>query len=74
MSVARAGLAPLIVFVALGGLHVTSLPEEAAWHADTVFLGPGEQTFPAFLADFVAEARAPDMRLLRGAVLIVCPR
>ncbi|MBL8931065.1 MAG: B12-binding domain-containing radical SAM protein [Kineosporiaceae bacterium] len=37
--------------VALGGLHVTSLPEEAAGHADHVFLGPGEQTFPAFLAD-----------------------
>jgi radical SAM superfamily enzyme YgiQ (UPF0313 family) len=40
------------VFVALGGLHVTSLPEEAAAHADTIFLGPGEQTFPQFLADF----------------------
>ena len=37
--------------VALGGLHVTSLPDEAAAHADTVFIGPGEQTFPAFLAD-----------------------
>ena len=30
--------------VALGGLHVTSLPEEAALHADTIFLGPGEDT------------------------------
>jgi radical SAM superfamily enzyme YgiQ (UPF0313 family) len=39
-------------FVALGGLHVTSLPEEAAAHADAIFLGPGEQTFPAFLEDF----------------------
>jgi radical SAM superfamily enzyme YgiQ (UPF0313 family) len=39
-------------FVALGGLHVTSLPEEAAPHADAIFLGPGEQTFPQFLADF----------------------
>ncbi len=38
--------------VALGGLHVTSCPDEAAAHADTVFLGPGEQTFPAFLSDF----------------------
>ena len=42
------------VFVALGGLHVTALPEEAAAHADTIFLGPGEQTFPEFLADFRA--------------------
>ena len=38
--------------VALGGLHVTSLPEEAAPHADTIFLGPGEDTWPQFLADF----------------------
>ena len=30
--------------VALGGLHVTSLPDEAARHADTIFLGPGEDT------------------------------
>ncbi|HEX7285821.1 MAG TPA: radical SAM protein [Candidatus Angelobacter sp.] len=42
------------VFVALGGLHVTSLPEEAAAHADVIFLGPGEQTFPQFLEDFRA--------------------
>ncbi len=41
-------------FVALGGLHVTSLPEEAAAHADAIFLGPGEQTFPQFLEDFRA--------------------
>src|SRR3989440_5947399 len=40
--------------VALGGLHVTSLPEEAAQHADTIFLGPGEDTWPQFLADFRA--------------------
>lgn len=40
------------VFVALGGLHVTALPEEAAAHANAIFLGPGEQTFPAFLDDF----------------------
>jgi radical SAM superfamily enzyme YgiQ (UPF0313 family) len=39
-------------YVALGGLHVTSLPEEAAAHADTIFCGPGEDTWPAFLADF----------------------
>src|SRR5438132_13295531 len=42
------------VFVALGGLHVTSLPDEAAAHGDAIFLGPGEQTFPQFLADFRA--------------------
>ena len=42
------------VYVCLGGLHVTSLPDEAAPHADTVFLGPGEDTWPLFLADFRA--------------------
>src|SRR5690242_10880379 len=41
-------------YVALGGLHVTSLPDEAAEHADAIFLGPGEQTFPKFLEDFRA--------------------
>ncbi len=39
-------------YVVLGGLHVTSLPEEAARHADTIFIGPGEDTWPRFLADF----------------------
>lgn len=39
-------------YVCLGGLHVTSLPEEASLHADTIFLGPGEDTWPVFLADY----------------------
>jgi len=51
------------VFVALGGLHVTALPEEAAPHADAIFLGPGEQTFPQFLSEF-REGRA--QRLYRS--------
>jgi radical SAM superfamily enzyme YgiQ (UPF0313 family) len=42
------------VHVALGGLHVTSLPVEAIAHADTIFIGPGEDTWPAFLSDFRA--------------------
>ena len=41
-------------YIALGGLHVTSLPAEAAQHADTIFLGPGEDTWPKFLEDFRA--------------------
>lgn len=40
--------------VVLGGLHVTSLPEEAARHADTICLGPGEDIWPAFLRDYRA--------------------
>ena len=43
-------------YVVLGGLHVTSLPDEAAPHADTIFLGPGEDTFPQFLRDLAAGA------------------
>lgn len=39
-------------YVLLGGLHVTSLPDEAMQHADTIFLGPGEDTFPKFLTDY----------------------
>jgi radical SAM superfamily enzyme YgiQ (UPF0313 family) len=41
-------------YVLLGGLHVTSLPDEAAPHADTIFLGPGEHIFPQFLKDLAA--------------------
>ena len=41
-------------YVVLGGLHVTSVPDEAAPHADTIVLGPGEDTFPRFLRDLAA--------------------
>jgi radical SAM superfamily enzyme YgiQ (UPF0313 family) len=53
------------VHVALGGLHVTSLPEEAAAHADTIFIGPGEDTWPRFLADF---KRGRPQRLYRSTL------
>jgi radical SAM superfamily enzyme YgiQ (UPF0313 family) len=46
-------------YVVLGGLHVTALPAEAKRHADTIFLGPGEDTWPQFLRDFRAGAPAP---------------
>jgi len=39
-------------YVCLGGLHVTSLPSEAAQHANTIFIGPGEDIWPAFLNDY----------------------
>src|SRR5262245_3719627 len=45
-------------YVVLGGLHVTSLPAEAAAHADTIFLGPGEDTWPRFLRDLQAGSPA----------------
>jgi radical SAM superfamily enzyme YgiQ (UPF0313 family) len=46
-------------YVALGGLHVTSLPAEAAEHSDTIFLGPGEDTWPEFLRDYRAGVAKP---------------
>lgn len=51
--------------VAMGGIHVTSLPEEASRHADSLFLGPGEDSWPAFLADLRAGRPA---RLYRSRV------
>lgn len=47
------------IYVCLGGLHVTSLPEEAAPHADSIFIGPGEDTFPRFLEEFRAKRPKP---------------
>lgn len=41
-------------YICLGGLHVTSLPEEAQEYADTIFIGPGEDTWPVFLQDYRA--------------------
>lgn len=46
-------------YIVLGGLHVTSLPQEAAQHANTIFLGPGEDTWPEFLKDFRARQPKP---------------
>src|SRR5229473_3251785 len=45
--------------VVLGGLHVTSLPDEAAAHADHIFMGPGEDTWPQFLDDLRRGAPLP---------------
>jgi radical SAM superfamily enzyme YgiQ (UPF0313 family) len=49
-------------YVALGGLHVTSLPAEAARHGDSIFLGPGEDIWPQFLADLRAGCPRPVYR------------
>ena len=42
------------VTVALGGPHVTLLPDEAQAHADVIFIGEAEHTWPRFLADLEA--------------------
>lgn len=60
-------------YVCLGGLHVTSLPEEAAAHADTIFLGPGEDTWPAFLADYRAGRPARRYQSKKRTLLGVPP-
>jgi radical SAM superfamily enzyme YgiQ (UPF0313 family) len=39
------------MLVALGGPHVTLLPDEAQAHADAIFVGEAEETWPRFLAD-----------------------
>jgi len=47
-------------YVVMGGLHVTSLPDEAAEHADTIILGPAGDAWTRFLTDF--RARCPQKR------------
>ena len=61
------------VFVAMGGLHVTSLPHEAAAHADAIFLGPGEDIWPAFLEDFRRGRAAPVYRSRTRTLATVPP-
>ena len=38
--------------VIMGGIHVSSCPEEAAEHADAIFTGEGENSWPVMLEDF----------------------
>src|SRR5262249_51582774 len=59
--------------VCLGGLHVTSLPAEAAAHADTIFLGPGEDTWPIFLADYRARDPKPLYRSVQRTLAPLPP-
>ncbi len=40
------------VTVIMGGYHPSAMPEEAKAHADAVFIGEGEDTFPLFLKDY----------------------
>jgi radical SAM superfamily enzyme YgiQ (UPF0313 family) len=40
--------------VVLGGLHVTSCPDEAAPHADAIAIGDGVEVWPRILADAAA--------------------
>ena len=40
--------------VVMGGIHASSVPDEAAEHVDSVIVGEGEEIFPRFLEDFSA--------------------
>jgi len=53
------------VHVVLGGIHASMEPEEAAGHADTVFIGEAEETWPQFLRDFQGGLRLPSYRAER---------
>jgi radical SAM superfamily enzyme YgiQ (UPF0313 family) len=48
--------------VAMGGPHVTLLPEEAAPHADAIFVGEAEGCWEEFLGAFEAGAHRPVYR------------
>lgn len=39
-------------YVIMGGHHATLMPDEAAQHADSVFIGSAECTLPVFFEDF----------------------
>ncbi len=38
-------------YVVMGGKHVTCVPDDTLNHADTIFIGEAESTWPAFLED-----------------------
>jgi len=40
------------ITVIMGGPHVTLVPKEAEEHADSIFVGEAENTFPQFFIDF----------------------
>lgn len=39
-------------YVAIGGYHVTAMPEEALKYCDTAIVGPAENSVPKFIRDF----------------------
>jgi radical SAM superfamily enzyme YgiQ (UPF0313 family) len=48
--------------VVVGGIHASSMPEEAKQHADAVAIGEAESIWPQILADFRAGALKPFYR------------
>ncbi len=52
--------------VVMGGMHVSSLPEEALGHCDSVVVGEAEGLWPTVLRDFEAGRMQPVYRHLNG--------
>jgi radical SAM superfamily enzyme YgiQ (UPF0313 family) len=59
--------------VVLGGLHVTSLPEEAARHADAIVVGPAEEAWPRLLADLRRGCLQPVYRSSARTLVALLP-
>lgn len=53
--------------VFLGGVHPTLMPDEAKDHADSIFVGMAEETFPQALRDWQAGQLKPYYREPEGA-------
>ncbi len=51
--------------VVMGGLHASACATEAAQHADAVFVGEAEETWPQFLQDFLTGRVQPLYRASR---------
>jgi radical SAM superfamily enzyme YgiQ (UPF0313 family) len=54
--------------VVLGGLHVSLMPDEAAWHADAIVVGGAEGAWPGLVDDFRAGCLRPRYDGLRARV------
>jgi len=59
--------------VAMGGPHVTLMPEEAERHADAIFVGEAEGLWEEFLRDFVAGDYRPAYRQVSAPSLERAP-
>ena len=62
--------------VVLGGLHATSMPHEAAQHADAVCIGPAEPVWSEILDDFEHDRLKPFYRgnPVGSAAMVPLPR
>jgi radical SAM superfamily enzyme YgiQ (UPF0313 family) len=47
------------VYVVIGGIHATVLPEEVKQYADTVIAGEAEEIFPRFIEDYMNNKAKP---------------